>query len=42
MVEVPLVEEPVVEEPVVEEVKAEESIPTLEEVLAQLRQAVTS
>ena len=33
---------PVVEEPVVEEVKAEESTPTLEEVLAQLRQAVRS
>lgn len=37
-----IVKEPVVEEPVVEEVKAEESTPTLEEVLAQLRQAVRS
>jgi len=40
--EEPVVTEPVVEEPVVEEVKAEESTPTLEEVLAQLRQAVRS
>ena len=37
-----IVKEPVVEEPVVEEVETEESVPTLEEVLAQLRQAVRS
>lgn len=35
-------EQPFTQEPVVEEVKAEESVPTLEEVLAQLRQAVRS